>query len=115
MVVNAARPPKGQGEAIRQPIAEELARLNPKVAGAKLLRAKVVTEHAATFGAVPGADDFRPPRHTPVPKLSLAGDYTRTVWPATMEGAVRSGGLAAGAVLARCGRKEKLVRPGLGG
>jgi len=115
VVVSAARPLKGLGrEEIQRRVADELARLNPKVAGAKLLRGKVVTEHAATFSAVPGVDDLRPPQATPVLGLFLAGDYTRTGWPATMEGAVRSGYLAAEAVLAAVGRKEKLVRPELG-
>jgi uncharacterized protein with NAD-binding domain and iron-sulfur cluster len=44
---------------------------------------------------VPGIDALRPPQRTPVPGLVLAGDWTATGWPATMEGAVRSGVLAA--------------------
>ena len=115
VVVSAARPLKGLGrEEIQRRVAEELARLNPRVAAATLLRGKVVTEHSATFSAVPGVDDFRPPQRTPVDGLFLAGDWTATGWPATMEGAVRSGYLAAEAVLASVGRKEKLSRPELG-
>jgi uncharacterized protein with NAD-binding domain and iron-sulfur cluster len=75
------------------------------VAAARLVRSKVVTEHAATFSAVPGVDRFRPPQLTSIPNLVLAGDWTDTGWPATMEGAVRSGELAADALTpeaARC-------------
>lgn len=69
---------------------------------AKLVRYRIVIEKRATFAPSPGIDRFRPPQ-APVPggieNLFLAGDYTRTGWPATMEGAVRSGYLAAGALL----------------
>ena len=66
------------------------------------------------LSAVPGVDRFRPPQASPVPNLALAGDWTATGWPATMEGAVRSGYLAAEAVLARAGRPERMLRPELG-
>ncbi|QDU21687.1 15-cis-phytoene desaturase [Urbifossiella limnaea] len=116
VVVSAARPLKGLGrDEIQTRIGEELARVFPSVARATLLRSKVVTEHTATFSAVPGVDRLRPPQATPVPNLALAGDWTDTGWPATMEGAVRSGYLAAEAILARAGRPERLLRPDLGG
>jgi squalene-associated FAD-dependent desaturase len=73
-----------------------------------LLRFRVVTEPAATFCVVPGVDRLRPPQTTPIDGLYLAGDWTRTDWPATMEGAVRSGYLAAGAILGK-----RLLRPDL--
>jgi squalene-associated FAD-dependent desaturase len=110
VVVSAARSLKGVGrDEITRLIADELANLYPGVRAAKLLRTKVVTEHTATFSAVPGVDAFRPPQQTPVPGLYLAGDYTATGWPATMEGAVRSGYLAAEAVLRAAGREERVV------
>jgi len=69
---------------------------------ARLVRYRIVIEKRATFSPGPGVDRIRPPQ-APVPggieNLFLAGDYTRTGWPATMEGAVRSGYLAAGALL----------------
>lgn len=115
VVVSAARMLKGQGrENIQQLIHEELCRLFPRMHDARVLRAKVVTEHAATFSAVPGIDLVRLPQRTPVPNLFLAGDWTLTGWPATMEGAVRSGYLAAEAVLARHGQPSHLVQPDLG-
>lgn len=114
VVVSAARPLKGVGrDEITRLIAEELANLYPAVRSANVLRTKVVTEHSATFSAVPGVDAFRPPQATPSPGLYLAGDYTATGWPATMEGAVRSGYLAAEAVLSAVGRPARLVQPDL--
>jgi squalene-associated FAD-dependent desaturase len=114
VVVSAARALRGLGnEEIQRRVAEEIEHLFPDTAGA-LLRARVVTEHHATFGAVPGVDRWRPRQETPIANLMLAGDWTATGWPATMEGAVRSGYLAAEAVLQRCGNREKVVRPDLG-
>ena len=110
VVVSAARPLKGIGrEEITRLVADELAKLYPEARSAKLLRTKVVTEHTATFSAVPGVDAFRPPQETPLPGLYIAGDYTATGWPATMEGAVRSGYLAAEAVLRAVGRPEGVM------
>jgi uncharacterized protein with NAD-binding domain and iron-sulfur cluster len=60
----------------------------------------VSREHAATFAATPGACVLRPPTRTGVPGLFLAGAWTRTGWPATLEGAVRSGHAAARMALA---------------
>lgn len=115
VVISAARHLQGLGrDEVRDRVAAELARLFPGVREAKLLRAKVVTEHTATFSAVPGVDRWRPPQETAIPNLVLAGDWTRTGWPATMEGAVRSGYLAAEVILRRCGRPETLVRADLG-
>ena len=115
VVVSAARPLRGLGhDEIRRRILDELGRLYPSAGVARVVRSRVVTEHTATFSAVPGVDALRPPQLTPLPGLYLAGDYTRTGWPATMEGAVRSGYLAAEAVLNRAGRGERLVRPDLG-
>ena len=114
VVVSAARDIRGLGrDEIQRRILDELARAFPIGRGAKLVRARVVTEHAATFSAVPGVDRWRPPQASPVRNLVLAGDWTATGWPATMEGAVRSGYLAAEAILARCGRPERLVQPDL--
>lgn len=116
VVVSASRSLKELGrDEIQRRLVTELARVFPAVQGAKLLRAKVVTEHTATFSAVPGVDRWRPMQASPVANLILAGDWTTTGWPATMEGAVRSGYLAAEVILARSGRPEHLIRPDLGG
>jgi squalene-associated FAD-dependent desaturase len=69
---------------------------------ARLVRGVIVIEKRATFSVRPGLERFRPAQEPPLGGMSnvyLAGDYTRTGWPATMEGAVRSGYLAAGAVM----------------
>jgi squalene-associated FAD-dependent desaturase len=114
IVVSAARALRGCGhEELRRRITEEIGRLFPAAAGAAVVRARVVTEHAATFSAVPGVDRWRPPQGSPLRNLLVAGDWTATGWPATMEGAVRSGYLAAEALLERKGIHEKIVQPDL--
>jgi squalene-associated FAD-dependent desaturase len=91
----------------------ELAELIPQTAGAEPTRCIVVRENAATFSPRPGCDRWRPDQRTSIRKLFLAGDWTQTGWPATMEGAVRSGYLAAEGILERAGRKTQLVLPEL--
>ncbi len=80
-------------------VLRELAEFFPKVKDAKLERAHVVKEMRATLSAAPGLEEKRPVSTTTIPNLFLAGDWTRSGWPAIMEGAVRSGYLAAEAVL----------------
>jgi squalene-associated FAD-dependent desaturase len=63
--------------------------------GAQVLRSFVTRDHAATFRAAPGQRALRPGAATALPGLVLAGAHTDTGWPATMEGAVRSGSAAA--------------------
>lgn len=77
----------------------------------KLERGVIVIEKRATFSPLPGSDEFRPAQSPPkngIAGLFLAGDYTRTGWPATMEGAVRSGYLAAEAI-----SEKKILVPDL--
>ena len=79
---------------------------------ARLLRQKIVIEKRATFAPLPGADSWRPAQMPPaggIANLFLAGDYTQTHWPATMEGAVRSGYLAAEAVTQKISRHGPVV------
>jgi squalene-associated FAD-dependent desaturase len=87
----------------------ELSEFLPAVRGAVLEKAHVVKEVRATFSAKPGMEAVRPPARTAVPNLFLAGDWTRTGWPATMEGAVRSGYLAAEAVTAAAGLPRNFI------
>jgi zeta-carotene desaturase len=91
----------------------ELRTLLPEARGAKLVKATVIKETAATFSPEPGSDRWRPPQRTPLSNLFLAGDWTATGWPATMEGAVRSGYVAAEAILAAVGSPQQVVRPDL--
>lgn len=67
--------------------------------GATLLRHHIVKEKRATFAATPGAERYRPSTSGRIDNLFFAGDYCATGWPATMEGAARSGYAAAGAIL----------------
>ena len=76
----------------------ELSEYFPEAATATLIKAHVVKEVRATFSALPGLESKRPSAASPIPNLFLAGDWTRTGWPATMEGAVRSGYIAADAI-----------------
>jgi squalene-associated FAD-dependent desaturase len=91
----------------------ELQQVLPKAGKARLIKATVVKETAATFSPQPGADRWRPSQRTPLPNLFLAGDWTATGWPATMEGAVRSGYLAAEALLSDCSEPKRLLKPDL--
>jgi zeta-carotene desaturase len=114
VVVSAARQFRGlKQDEIQQDSIGELRRLFPKAHAATVLRSRVVTEHAATFSAVPGVDRWRPAQTSPIANLFVAGDWTATGWPATMEGAVRSGYLAAEALLGRCGAPARLVQADL--
>ncbi len=99
--------------AIRDRVLAELAEIWPAARDAELLRWWVVTEHGATFAVRPGIEALRPPQRTPIDGLFLAGDWTDTGWPATMEGAVRSGYLAAQEILTDLDRPTRLIRPGL--
>ena len=81
----------------------------PVTREALLVHSRVLTEHKAVFSVRPGAEVLRPPQQSPIPNLQFAGDWTRTGWPSTMEGAVRSGYLAAENVLSRLGIPEKLL------
>jgi len=89
---------------------KELKEFFPRAAEANLERAHVVKEVRATFSAAPGLESKRPLNRTAIPNLFLAGDWTQSGWPATMEGAVRSGYLAAEAVLASFDSPRRFLR-----
>jgi squalene-associated FAD-dependent desaturase len=92
---------------------EELRDALPAVQGATLVKGTVVKEMSATFSPAPGSDRWRPVQKSPISRLFLAGDWTSTGWPSTMEGAVRSGYLAAEAVLSDAGMPRKLLQADL--
>jgi uncharacterized protein with NAD-binding domain and iron-sulfur cluster len=83
------------------------------VRGATLLDSRIVTDPAAVISVQPGVDSVRPAAATSVPNLFLACDWTATGWPSTMEGAVRSGRLAAAACLSSCGAPQPTLTPDL--
>jgi zeta-carotene desaturase len=90
---------------------KELAEFFPAVESARLERAQVIKEVRATFSATPGLEALRPRSVTGLRNFFLAGDWTRSGWPATMEGAVRSGYLAAEAVTASAGSPRPFLLP----
>jgi zeta-carotene desaturase len=91
----------------------EMAEVLPATREAKLVKATVVKEVNATFSPGVGIEKYRPAQQSPVRDLILAGDWTRTGWPSTMEGAVRSGYLAAEALLAGWGAPKTFLQPDL--
>jgi len=93
--------PVDQMRALYVPALEELL---PRARGAEVLRFALTREHAATFRAKPGTRALRPAPATAVDGFALAGAWTATEWPATLEGAVRSGHAAATVVLAQLDR-----------
>ncbi len=112
LVVSASRSLVDMGRAEIIDLAlRELRDFFPAVANARLERAHVVKEVRATFSAVPGLEAKRPTTETSIPNLFLAGDWTRSGWPATMEGAVRSGYIAAEAVTRAFGQPKHFLLP----
>ncbi|MFF4394682.1 hydroxysqualene dehydroxylase HpnE [Streptomyces sp. NPDC001480] len=89
---------------LRERYLPELQRLLPRARGAEVRDFFVTRERDATFAPVPGVGRLRPGARTKAPGLYLAGAWTATGWPATMEGAVRSGVSAADAALSALGR-----------
>jgi squalene-associated FAD-dependent desaturase len=87
-------------DALRERYLPALAELFPRAHAAKVESFIVTREHAATFRAAPGVGALRPGSRTSVPGLVLAGAFTDTGWPATLEGAVLSGHAAAREALA---------------
>jgi hypothetical protein len=114
VVISASHDLAGrQRQDIVDEVLADLRAVFPRASEARLLRWQLVSQPEAVFSARPGLDAIRPAQETPVARLLLAGDWTRTGWPATMESAVRSGYLAAEALLAQLGRPERVVVPDL--
>jgi hydroxysqualene dehydroxylase len=93
-------------DALRERYAPALAELLPRARAARIERFVATREHAATFRAQPGSAALRCGPRTAVPGLVLAGAWTATGWPATLEGAVLSGHAAA-----RCALEAAGVEP----
>jgi len=99
-------------QAIAQAV-RELAEFFPEAASAKLEKAALVKEMRATFGVPPGIDASRPTSVSPWTNCFLAGDWTATGWPSTMESAARSGHLAAEAVCESIGERRAILNADL--
>jgi squalene-associated FAD-dependent desaturase len=104
VVISASRGLLGDRQQLLDTVVAELRAVFPAAAAARLLDAKVVTDPTAVLSVRPGVDAVRPPAATATDTIALAGDWTATGWPSTMEGAVRSGRRAAAVVAARLGR-----------
>lgn len=102
---------KGGNDAVLQAVMKELPGFFKDAVEAQLIRGRVVSEKQATFESSYGVDGFRPLQTTQIKGLYLAGDYTQTGWPATMEGAVRSGYLAAERILENEGIRVRCLQP----
>jgi zeta-carotene desaturase len=92
---------------------KELREFFPAARDANLIKSTVIKEVNATFSPVPGIDRYRPASATPWPRIFLAGDWTATGWPATMESAVRSGYIAAERITASAGAERYFLVPDL--
>lgn len=99
---------KRSAEDVKARVIASLAQLFPRASNARVVDALVSREPAATFRGRPGSRGARLPNKTAVPGLYLAGAWTDTGWPATMEGAVRSGRTAARHALLAAGQTRHL-------
>ncbi len=114
VVISASRGVMGGDRtALVDAVVAELRDVFPAAREAVLMEAKVVTDPTAVLSVRPGVDAVRPPARTPVANLFLAGDWTATGWPSTMEGAIRSGRTAADAVAAHFGHPNRCLVPDL--
>ena len=93
----------GDRDRLRDTVVAEVRSAFPAAREAALLDSRIVTDPTAVLSVRPGVDAVRPLARTAVSNLFLAGDWTATGWPSTMEGAVRSGRLAAVAAAERLG------------
>jgi len=96
---------KSRAEIIELALAE-LREFFPRAREANLVKSTVIKEIHATYSPRPGVDVYRPCPETVWPRIFLAGDWTAAGWPATMEGAVRSGYMAAESVARVAGMRD---------
>jgi len=94
----------GDRQRLLDTVVDEIRRTFPVAREARLVASRIVTDPTAVLSVRPGVDAVRPPATTAAGNIFLAGDWTATGWPSTMEGAVRSGRLAAAAVGRSLGR-----------
>lgn len=114
VVISAARDisPLSEAEVVAQ-VDAELKEVWPKSRHVQLLYSRMITEHRAVFSPLPGVDEHRPTQQSPIHNLQVAGDWTQTGWPSTMEGAVRSGYLAAANIIHRANLSPQTPLPDL--
>lgn len=114
VVISASRELEGRSQSdIVEEVRSELAEIWPLAKSARLMNSRVVTEHKACLSMLPQNEALRPGSQSPIANVSFAGDWTATGWPSTMEGAVRSGYLAAENVARHLGEPKRFVQPDL--
>ncbi len=114
VVISASRDVRGvETLELTQQVMSDLARVLPASAKANVLRSQVVTDPRSVFSIAPEVEATRPASATRVRGLGLAGDWIQTGWPATMEGAVISGLMAANHVLENEGLATQPIDSGL--
>ncbi len=114
IVISASYPyAKKSKEEIIAFVREEVCACLPQFRGAALTKSQVIRWPKATLSPKPGVEALRPKATTPISQFYLAGEWTDTGWPSTMEGACRSGYLAAEAILADLGTPKTLLAPDL--
>jgi len=114
VVISASHALVGRGtKEVLDEVLGELRSIWPAAADAQIVHHRVLTQPGAVFSNRPGIEAMRPDPQTPFSGLYLAGDWTATGWPATMEGAVRSGYAAIKALLTELGRCEPVLVPDL--
>ncbi len=113
VVISGSRDlPKGDTSSVIEAVVNEIHQLFPKARQSKLVHARVITDPRAVFSVVPDSHRSRPTSNAWVKhRLILAGDWTATGWPATMEGAIRSGNRAAADILLNAGALKAIDWP----
>jgi squalene-associated FAD-dependent desaturase len=102
--------PRGDHESILKEVQKDLQELFPDAKDARLVRGRIVTDPHSVFSVSPSHADSRLTSSAfAVEGIMLAGDWVATGWPATMEGALRSGLLAAQSTLSYLGRPAHLI------
>ena len=112
IVISGSRDlPRGDPASILQSIQKDLAEVFPESANSTMVRGKVVTDPHSVFSVSPGHEASRIQQNILGARgIFIAGDWTDTGWPATMEGAVRSGSLAAEYTLEHLHRPARLLK-----
>ncbi|CCW35134.1 squalene-associated FAD-dependent desaturase [Chthonomonas calidirosea] len=114
IVISASYPYETmEKEHLKSLLLEDLAACLPDVAKAQLVHWTLVRWPKATLSPAPGIEALRPPQKSPLSNLVVAGEWTQTGWPSTMEGAARSGYLAARIILNQEGLPCSLPVPDL--
>ncbi len=114
VVVSAAHDLRGRSsQSVSDEVRDDLRAAFPQAGEVQVLRGRVVTDPSAVFSVSPQVEALRPMTSSRQAGFFVAGDFTHTGWPATMEGAVISGFRAADSVAARCGITVNSQRPSL--